>query len=863
MLRIALFSIAFVLFAVNLNAQISEGGTPYSFSLFSLKSTKSVPVIGLEKLDIEKLRNDAIQNNLPCRFGIYKDTLIDLKARAKVDLINGIGKIWRLEIRNETALSLQVTFNEFVVPEGAELFLYNEDRTLISGAFTKRNMRDDLQFVIADFRGNHVILEYFEPDNPEYEGQLTIASLGQGYEDPFLSESAGLEFININCPEGKDAQMIKHAVCRMAFRSGGAESYCSGALINNIKQDETPFFLTANHCINTSLEASSLITYFNYEVTGCNGDLADYKTLTGGATLLTTGESSDFTLLKLKENPPVSYQPYFAGWNAYDSADNYVTSVHVPFQQTKKISIEYDSIFSCPIEVTWDDESVSPIGSHWVVAFDLGKSVGGSSGGPLFNKHNQIIGQLHGGDDDFKFYGKMSHSYNLKSRNYPSIRSFVDPDSTGIMELGGYSPENIAPDAFFTAEAELVCVNTPVRFKDYSAFGPYDRKWNITPATFSFLEGTSETSADPVVEFHDNASYTVNLELSVGGLLKSTESMIIKAGNEIAIGVTSRVPDEMCDCDFDSVMLVGKGGDEYSWELATGAEEILRLSRTSGDTVYVSRKPGFIASDNYEVNVIVSGTKNTCSGTNQFLMSILKPFNDNIGNAVQLGFGKTDDYTNVCATTEEGEPFPPFTSCTSQMSWCDECLNGTGILQNSVWFKFIPEETGKISISSTGFDNQIALYDAESAESLLNNNYVLLAANDDRSSSDPRPLIRSQSVIAGKTYWIQVDGSYCGAVDDFYLVITDLTTGILKTESENLEIYPQPAFGQVKIKGEELSGSDVKIIVYSVSGQQVFSGSAAVADGEILFDVSFLESGVYILSMNTGNRLYISRMIKN
>lgn len=862
MLRIALFSIACALFMINLNAQISEGGTPHSFLLNSLKSTTSVPLVSLEKLDIEKLMNEASHNNLPCRFGIYKDTLIDLKARAKVDVISGKGRIWRLEIRNETALSLQVTFDRFVVPEGAELFLYNEDRTRISGAFTKRNMRDDLRFVIADFRGNHVIIEYYEPDNPEYEGQLLIGSLGQGYEDPFQAESASIEFVNINCPEGKDAQLIKHAVCRMVFRSGDSESYCSGALINNIKQDGTPYFLTANHCISTSLEASSLITYFNYEITGCNGEMADDMTLSGGASLLTTAEASDFTLLKLKDAVPSSYQPYYAGLNAYDSADIYVTSVHVPYQQTKKISIDYDSIFTCPIEITWDDESVSPIGSHWVVAFDLGKSVGGSSGGPLYNKENQIIGQLHGGDDDYKFFGKMSYSYNFKSRNYPSIRSFIDPDSTGIMKLSGYSPEDNAPDAFFTADAELVCVNTPVHFKDYSAFGPYDRKWNITPATFSFLEGTSETSANPVVEFHENASYSVDLELSVGGMLKSSESMIIKAGNEIAIDISSRAPDEMCDCDFDSVMLVGNGGNAYNWELASGADEMLKLSRTSGDTVYVSRKPGFKASGNYNINVIVSGMKNTCSGTNQFRMLVLKPLNDDISKAVQLNFGKTDTFTNICATTEVGEPVPPYTSCTSQLSWCDECMNGTGILQNSVWFKFVPEKSGKISISSTGFDNQLALYDAESAETLLNNNYVLMAANDDRSNSDPRPLILSQSVTAGKTYWIQVDGSHCGDVDDFYLVINDLTTGISKTESENLEIYPQPASNLITIKATELSGSDLEIAVYSISGQQVCTRSASVVNGEALLDISFLEPGMYLLHINSGTRLFISRMVK-
>jgi hypothetical protein len=648
----------------------------------------------------------------------------------------------------------------------------------------------------------------------------------------------------------------------MVFRSGTSQSYCSGALINNGKQDETPYFLTANHCISSQDEADYLVTYFNYEIAECNGDTADYKTLTGGATLLTTGKRSDFTLLVLEDTPPPSYQPYFAGWNVYDSADIYVTGVHVPFGETKKISIDYDSIFSSPIEITWDDESVSPVGSHWVVSFDLGKTIGGSSGSPLYNRRNQIIGQLHGGDEDYKFYGKLSYSYKNKSNLFPSLRKFLDPDSTGGMELNGYSPVDNPPDAFFTTEADLVCVNTPVKIKDYSAFGPYNRKWNITPATFSFVEGTTDTSANPVVEFHDNDYYTVDLNLSVGGMLKSTKSKTLKAGNEITVSISSRAPEEICDCDFDSIMLVGNGGDVYNWELTSGAEEMLDLSDNSGDTVYVYKKTGFKANGNYYVHVAASGTKGTCSANDQFQMLILKPANDDISNAVQLDYGRSEVFTNICGTTEVGEPVPPYTSCTSQLSWCDECKNGTGILQNSVWFTFVPENTGNISISSSGYDNQRALYDAASPEAMYNNDYTLMAANDDRSDSDYRPLIRSQSVTAEKTYWIQVDGSFCGTVDDFYIAITDLTTGILKTESENLEIYPQPASDYVMIKGEELSGSDVEINVYSLHGQQVCSRTAVVENGEIRLDIGYLEPGMYLVNVNTGNRLFISRMIK-
>jgi hypothetical protein len=853
--------IAFVVLAIGLKAQISEGGTPYSWSIVGLKSTTSLPRVNLKNLDIDKLLEEDILNPSPFRYGVCTDSAIDIKANGETIIVPGKGKVWRLRIGSENSKSIQIAFKMFVLPQGAQLFLYNDNQTRQAGAFTKNNMQKDSAFVLADFKGNHVIIDYYEPDNPEYSGKLVIGSISLAYKE-FLTSQAETDYINVNCAIGKDAQLEKHAVAKMTFRSGPYRYLCSGALINNVRQDGTPYFITANHCLSDSASASTLVTYFNYEVLGCIGDTLSPLTLTG-ASLLSTAKPSDYTLLLLNNMPTSAFQPYYAGWDVNDSATKMVTGIHHPEGNPKKLSIDYDSIYANPVKISWEGSTDSPVSSHWVVGFDEGITAGGSSGSPLFNSKNQIIGQLHGGDDVMDLYGKLSYSYVHKPARYAALGDFLDPDNTGTKVLDGYSPADNPPDAFFVTANDMVCFNSPVLFTDYSVFGPFTRIWSITPSGFAFLDGTSETSPNPVIEFFDDASYTVKLDLSVAGIVESTESKTIKAGKTIDIIVKSKPDYEICDCDFNKIRLSALGAQNYSWSIPIEDENKISIDRTIGDTVIVTRLASYHADSSYTIALSVIGSLASCIDTAQITHTILKPPNDEISNAILLTYGRSADYTNICATVEAGEPIPPFTSCTSQSSWCDEFGTGDSIVGNSVWFKFQPSVTGTISLSSSGFDNQIALYAAESYSDILNDNYTLLAANDDRSSSDFRPLIKSERVVSGKTYWIQVDGSGGNLVDNFYLNIINL----MSTNTENqlsgaFIVFPQPAIDHVVLKGGEFNVSSVSLSVYSISGKCIFNEEVAVNQDEITLDISSWESGIYLARITTNNKNYIARIVK-
>ncbi len=863
MTRILTTLVLIVSLIPELSAQRSVKALPPSLQLPALKSTVSTasfPEVILSMPAYEPYSES--EDQFRPRYSVYKDTIIEVKQTAKVDHLAGKGSIWRLSFMCREAKSVQIVFSKFRIPKGSQLFLYDEGMDRIAGAFTSANNRDDLLFAIADFKESRVILEYYEPVNSEFEGILEIGSFGLGFSEPLFTE-AGPGFINVNCPIGKDAQLAKHAVCKMTFKSGSYGVTCSGALINNTRNDGTPYFLTANHCMTTQAEAATLTTYFNYENAGCDGAIGESLTLYG-AELLATGAPSDFTFLKLKENPPPEYQPYYAGWNVQDKPVKGAMGIHVPYNETKKISLEYDSIYSNPVRVEWDDNSTSPVGSHWIVGFDDGGTSQGSSGSPLFNMNNQVIGQLHGGDDIQAFYGKLSYSYTHKEPGYHTMRHYLDPDSTGIMIIDGYTPTDNVPDAFFTTLRDVVCHNTPIAFTDKSVFSPYEREWSVFPATHVFTDGTDKSSENPIIEFQQDTIYSVTLNLLRDEQVVSAETLNISSGPEIKIDVISEKGVDICDCDFESFSITAHGGDSYTWKIPEGDEIKIAISDTTGNSITVFRNPAYIANSTYQADLLVTGSQSTCSDTVLLNLTMLLQENDNIANAIELPYGKSDYYSNVCATVEENEPIPPYISCTTQNSWCDEYGTGEDIVENSVWFKFVASSTGRVSVSSTGMDNQIALYEADSHEAILNGDYTLLGANDDRTTSDYRPLIKEASVIPGKMYWIQVDGSGGGIEDDFYMTITELkATPVNDIKNGKIRVYPQPAGENVFLYHPDwVNENTVTAKIVNTAGSLVIQGDHNVSDGTVSVQLDGLAPGYYIFTAETRNGRYTAQIVK-
>jgi hypothetical protein len=274
--------------------------------------------------------------------------------------------------------------------------------------------------------------------------------------------------IDVNCVEGDDWWQVKPSVIRVYTTT----YYCTGVLVNNTSYDGTPYVITAEHCLNDAENdnANASVFQFNYESAACFGEDGPLDMSISSAELRVCGDSIDFSLVELSQVPPVSFKAYYAGWDRSDDQFSGTVTLHHPFGDVKKISIDSvaPSIPARPGDVPYSGlEDYHYFSYWWIKRWDVGSTEGGSSGGPLFNQAHFVIGTLSGGnaacgdsigydpetdrviyslapnyDDYFTRFG-MAWDYEESKGN--ALKTWLDPAGHNPVTLNGYNPSSVGP----------------------------------------------------------------------------------------------------------------------------------------------------------------------------------------------------------------------------------------------------------------------------------------------------------------------------------------------------------------------------------------------------------------------------------
>ena len=292
--------------------QIEQGGTPLHWGE-PIQETVVWETFGALNLDqlAEEDRVTATMKDAPWRFGIEHDVDFDLNNSGSWSEEDGL-RVWRLGVKGEGATSLSFYLEEFQVPKGGELFMYNANRTEFKGAFNHLSVKEWGGLALSLMEGEEVILEYREPVGLDNPGQIAISQVVQGYRSLLQREAeldaaksaagpfgnSGACNINVNCPEGADWQVEKKAV---ALIVNGGFAACTGSLINNTANDGTPYFLTANHCLGNP---NTWTYYFNHESSTCSGSTGPTNNSISGGALLVADGGADVALIELSSTHP-------------------------------------------------------------------------------------------------------------------------------------------------------------------------------------------------------------------------------------------------------------------------------------------------------------------------------------------------------------------------------------------------------------------------------------------------------------------------------------------------------------------------------------------------------------------------------
>ena len=453
------------------NAQISTDEEPVSFregkipSRFSVsQDIRTMPALDMNRIEQEDAKDEA--NGLPPRFGYPHEVSLNLENSGRWQELSNGDRLWQLTIRCPQALSINLLYDRFWLPEGGKFFVYTTDRKHSIGAFTSINNkggRDNVQgFATGLLYGDEVTLEYYQPKQVAEQAIISIAYVVQGYRyielpgDVATRDFGGSQncHVNINCPEGRNWQREKNAVAMILVNG---IRYCTGSLINTTANDNRPLLLTADHCLggpaNNKIKYDAINNpilnhwsfWWHYEAPGCGNISKDLTMLmTSGAIVLANNVQSDFALLELTENPRYKrgVTPYYLGWDYTERIRAGGVCIHHPNGDVKKIST-----------YTMTPKSES---DNWSVIWGAtknnnhGVTEGGSSGAPLLSSDHKVIGQLYGGfsrctsylnygPNEPDYFGKFSTSWtgrgNPDSRR--RLKDWLDPLKTGSQTLNG------------------------------------------------------------------------------------------------------------------------------------------------------------------------------------------------------------------------------------------------------------------------------------------------------------------------------------------------------------------------------------------------------------------------------------------
>lgn len=387
---------------------------------------------------------------------------------------------WQMTILSKGAKSIGLHFDRFDLPSGASLFVRGKDQ--IKGAYTSVNNSRQLQ--ISPVVGDSVVIEYNFPMNCTEASRdsipISIDEIYHDYLDVFSfmrSHNQGEPFFDYN------DQTLEDLVCApniinypnvsnesrgVVMMIVGGTSIGTGSLINNKRNDGTPYILTASHVINDNFanedninvvdaNCQNTVVFFNFtSPLGDKNIRATEEQSLFGTSLVAYNKDVDMVLLKIEglvdngkgeKTIPKEYKPYFNGWNIEKSPKSPYFAIHHPMGTTKRYSQAKDENLN--IE---DYEVYAGVlfkhfeKKHWMInKWDIGTTAGGSSGSPLFDRQGLIIGALTGGSS----YCSAPHNdayYALKEvwfgdaqgadkKKYLSY--WLDPDGTGETYCNG------------------------------------------------------------------------------------------------------------------------------------------------------------------------------------------------------------------------------------------------------------------------------------------------------------------------------------------------------------------------------------------------------------------------------------------
>ena len=346
--------------------------------------------------------------------------------------------VWGAQVRVEGAHRLRLGLSRVDLPASARIWVYGETAES-AGPFGTELASKDGALWTPSVGGEAIYVEITIPGGDlSRKWEVTLDAVlelvpldadGEPLSSQSMAPVATDCLIDAECVDATTFDVIepvRHAIARIQYIKGSSGYLCSGGLlVDTVSSSTIPYFLTANHCIDSQTVASTLEAFWDYYADSCLGDWPALGSLprSSGSTLRATDTTSDYTLLELSSVPSGRT---FLGWNASASAVPQGTSLHrishpMGWAQGYSMTTMNTSSQTC---------SVWPRPSWMYENSFLGGTFGGSSGSPVILDGGYVVGQLSGGCGLNPSDGCDPSNYTVDgafSQYYVEVSEYLNP----------------------------------------------------------------------------------------------------------------------------------------------------------------------------------------------------------------------------------------------------------------------------------------------------------------------------------------------------------------------------------------------------------------------------------------------------
>jgi subtilisin family serine protease len=362
-----------------------------------------------------------------------------------------------------------------------------------------------------------------------------------------------------------------------------------------------------------------------------------------------------------------------------------------------------------------------------------------------------------------------------------------------------------APYVMFAVNDSSACIMEAVIFEDLSLYQPTSWLWNIEPSEFVFLENTTATSQNPIVEFLEPGNYSVSLTATNANGSYTTSYIDFLKITGMVLHYESGFED----------------GEATDFELFAGSKASISVdSRAANTGAFGLHFTGYTALQGWQ-----GGPTNT---TPEQAWNVNTDFHS---TAYACNVNATE-YAGVYLTLDLKQTF----SLGNTLSWFRVLVNDT--VQ-------VPNVEGVLNFTPT--TNEDPFVEHKFNLQPWAGSYFTLSLNASCRLVD-KFFNEGDNVFVDN---VSIMGSLVG-VEEPVAVPFDITA-----------VYPNPAKDNITVSYFTNAQTQVRVRLSSITGQLVHNAEYSAHNGNntLTIDVSQLPQGVYVMTVESSNGVTTKKIV--